>query len=121
MPECPNCHQPVETTAIACPYCRTTLKAFGHPGVPLYRAKGEATLCDTCMYHHDDSCNYPQRPNARECTLYTSQSGPLAGSLVSSAYRPSASSLIKSWFQRNLAWVLLGAILLVSVLLALRG
>ncbi len=117
MPECPKCRQPVETTAIACPHCRATLKAFGHPGVPLYRAEGEAALCETCVYHHDDSCNYPQRPHARECTLYTNQLRPL----YSAIYRPSASSLIKSWFQQNLVWVMLGAILLVSVLLALRG
>ncbi|GAB4147482.1 MAG: hypothetical protein Fur0046_25720 [Cyanobacteria bacterium J069] len=117
MPECPQCRQSVDARAIACPHCRTPLKAFGHPGVPLYRAEGEAALCETCLYHHDDSCNYPQRPHARDCTLYTNQ----ARQPDSPIYRPSPSSLMKAWLQRHLVWVLLGALLLVSLLLALRG
>lgn len=70
MPSCPRCRQSVDSQAITCPYCRTPLKAHGHPGIPLYRAEGEAYLCDSCAYHQDDSCNYPQRPYAQECTLY---------------------------------------------------
>lgn len=67
---CPRCQQQVESQAISCPYCRTELKAFGHPGIPLHRAEGNEYLCDTCTYHIDDSCTYPQRPLAKECTLY---------------------------------------------------
>ncbi len=70
MPNCPRCRQAVDSQAIACPYCRTPLKAHGHPGIPLYRAEGETYLCETCTYHEDDTCNYPQRPYAKECTLY---------------------------------------------------
>jgi hypothetical protein len=46
------------------------LKAHGHPGIHLYRAEGETYLCRTCAYEADDSCTYPQRPYAKECTLY---------------------------------------------------
>ncbi|HEY9846731.1 MAG TPA: hypothetical protein V6D03_11105, partial [Candidatus Caenarcaniphilales bacterium] len=70
MFSCPCCHQPVPTPAIACPHCRTLLKAHGHPGIPLHRALGEAPLCQSCLYHFDDSCTFPQRPEARACTLY---------------------------------------------------
>jgi hypothetical protein len=67
---CPHCHQLVDSQAISCPYCRTTLKAYGHPGIPLHRATGDGYLCDTCTYHADDTCNFPQRPYAKDCTLY---------------------------------------------------
>ena len=70
MPICPRCRQTVVSQAITCPTCRTPLKAHGHPGIPLYRAEGSAYLCDSCTYHADDTCNYPQRPYAKECTLY---------------------------------------------------
>lgn len=46
------------------------LKAYGHPGITLHRAVGDLPLCDSCTYHADDSCNFPQRPFAQECTLY---------------------------------------------------
>ncbi len=67
---CPRCHQPVNSQAVTCPYCGTQLKAYGHPGIPLHRANGVDYLCDSCTYHNDDSCNFPQRPYAQECTLY---------------------------------------------------
>ncbi len=70
MPNCPRCHQPVDAQAVTCPYCRTALKAYGHPGIPLHRAGGEESLCQSCAYHADDTCTFPQRPHARECTLY---------------------------------------------------
>lgn len=70
MPTCPTCHQSVDSQAIVCPFCRTPLKAHGHPGIPLYRAEGKAYLCQSCTYEADNTCNYPQRPYAKECTLY---------------------------------------------------
>jgi len=77
MPDCPRCHQPVDARAIACAHCKTPLKAFGHPGIPLYRSQPEEFLCTTCIYHEDDTCNYPQRPFAKECTLYHDRAEPL--------------------------------------------
>jgi hypothetical protein len=70
MINCRRCHQPVDSKAIACPHCRLSLKAFGHPGIPLYRATDDEYLCTSCVYHADDTCNYPQRPHAKDCTLY---------------------------------------------------
>lgn len=46
------------------------LKAYGHPGITLHRAVGDTPLCESCTYHADDTCNFPQRPLAQECTLY---------------------------------------------------
>lgn len=77
MPECPRCKQFVKSDAIVCNYCRTELKAFGHPGIPLYRAEKGEYLCQTCVYHEDDTCNYPQRPYAQTCTMYKDLSEPV--------------------------------------------
>lgn len=62
---CPRCHQSIDSQAVACPYCRIEIKAFGHPGIPLHRAEGTSFLCNSCTYHADDSCNFPQRPYAQ--------------------------------------------------------
>jgi hypothetical protein len=70
MQNCPKCHQSVSSSAVTCPHCRTMLKAYGHPGITLHRAVGDIPLCDSCTYHADDTCNFPQRPLAQECTLY---------------------------------------------------
>ena len=70
MPQCFHCQQLIDSQAVICPHCRTPLKAYGHPGITLHRSSPGTYLCDTCTYHSDDSCNYPQRPYAQECTLY---------------------------------------------------
>lgn len=114
MVECPRCHQSVDSKAIACPYCRTPLKAHGHPGIPLYRASGEEYLCDSCTYHADDSCNFPQRPYARECTLYHN---PAQQPMVAS-YKPSFSNKFNHWVRRNGALLTLLGIVGVSLAIA---
>jgi Double zinc ribbon len=114
MPDCPRCHHPVDPQAIACPQCRTTLKAFGHPGIPLYRAIDQDYLCPTCTYHADDTCNFPQRPYARECTLYQNQHQPPL-----TRYTPNLSSSIQGWLNRNAVWIVLLGIALISILLVL--
>jgi hypothetical protein len=116
MPECPRCHQPVDTQTIACPFCRTPLKAYGHPGIPLYRATGKEPLCLTCTYHEDDSCTFPQRPDAMECTLYSDRT---KQTLVETRSGYIGSFLVKTWFKRNLAWILLLGLLLLSLILVL--
>ncbi len=113
MPDCPRCHQPIDAQAIACPYCRTSLKAFGHPGIPLHRAEGEAYLCQSCAYDADDSCNFPQRPHARECTLFVDRHQPL----VTQTYRPRFS--LGSWLQRHAAWLVVVGLVVVSLVVAL--
>lgn len=115
MPECPKCHQTVDSRALECPYCRTLLKAHGHPGMKLYRSQGNEPLCLTCIYHEDDSCNFPKRPDAMDCTLYSdrSQSRPPETPGYSPAFR------LKTWVSRHGTWLALLGLLLVSLLVAL--
>lgn len=117
MPNCPRCHQSINAQAVTCPYCRTPLKAYGHPGIPLHRATGEPPLCESCIYHADDSCNFPQRPHARECTLYQD----IAQKQLNINQHNSARGLpsIASWVKRNQIWLLLLSLLLVSFLITL--
>lgn len=117
MPACPRCHQAVDSQAIVCPYCRTALKAHGHPGIPLYRAEGESYLCDTCTYHEDDTCNFPQRPYAKECTLYQNHLQPIATVPQRSArWQKNALSL-----KGNEGWLVLVGLLAVSLLIAVAS
>lgn len=113
MPDCPRCHQPVEAQAIACPFCRTPLKAFGHPGIPLHRAAGETYLCQTCLYDADDTCNFPQRPYARECTLFVDRTQPI----VAPVYKPRFS--LGGWLQRNAVWLVVVGLIVISLVVAL--
>ncbi len=119
MPNCPRCHQPVDAQAVNCAYCHTPLKAYGHPGIPLHRADGEESLCQSCTYHLDDTCNFPQRPHARECTLYQNVSQ------VGMNQRPqnvtSFATLVSSAFKRRQALIILLGLLLVSFLFTLRS
>ena len=115
MPNCPRCRQAVDSQAIDCPRCRTVLKAYGHPGIPLYRAKGSAFLCDSCAYHEDDSCNYPQRPQARECTLYRD-----VNELAVAAPRR-ANWQTRLRIKHNEGWWILAGLAAVSLLIALAN
>ncbi|MBD2180682.1 zinc ribbon domain-containing protein [Planktothrix sp. FACHB-1355] len=96
MPNCPRCHQPVPTQAVTCPHCREILKAYGHPGIPLHRATGDEYLCTSCTYHTDDTCNYPQRPFARECTLYDNNLEPEPQVSIPPNSNPSLCQLFES-------------------------
>lgn len=109
MPTCPRCQQSVTATAIECPTCQLTLKAHGHPGIDLHRAEGSESLCDTCTYHFDNTCNFPQRPLAQTCTLYQDQRVPLA---------PMPTYTIP-WWRRYAGWLALAALVLLSLLIAL--
>lgn len=113
---CPRCHQLIDAQAIACPHCHAALKAYGHPGIPLFRATGEEFLCATCTYHHNDTCTFPQRPHAKECTLYTHPTQQPA-ELKINANHPTA--VAKRWAsQRAVWWIVLASLLATSVLLA---
>jgi hypothetical protein len=115
---CPHCHQLVDSQAVNCPHCRTTLKAFGHPGIPLHRATGKEYLCDSCTYHADDSCNFPQRPYAKECTLYQNiEESKLQ--LQQQRENTSFSITVKNWIKRNQALFMLLSLILVCLLIAL--
>lgn len=115
MSDCPRCGQTVDAQAIACPYCRTPLKAYGHPGVPLYRAEQGKSLCDTCTYHEDDTCNFPQRPYAQECTMYHDRTQPR----VIPTYKPSGRAALQLWVRRNSGWLAVLALIGISVAIAL--
>jgi C4-type Zn-finger protein len=115
---CRRCHQLVDSQAVTCPHCRTTLKAFGHPGIPLHRATGKEYLCDSCTYHADDSCNFPQRPYAKECTLYQNiEESKLQ--LQQQRKNTSFSTTVKNWIKRNQALFMLLSLVLVCLLIAL--
>lgn len=118
MPDCPRCHLPVDTQAITCGHCKTPLKAFGHPGIPLYRSKPQEFLCTTCTYHEDDTCNYPQRPFAQECTLYHNRALPMVPQAthdISSGWQQAA----KNWCQRHQVWLALLALIVISIALSI--
>jgi len=115
MPNCPRCHQLIQAQAVTCPHCRLILKAHGHPGIPLHRSTGEEYLCDSCTYHTDDTCTYPQRPLARECTLYHNRSQPEPELNP----RHDRSKSLRLWFERNLAWLILVGLILLSLLISL--
>lgn len=115
MPNCPRCHQPVKSQAVQCPHCQMALKAYGHPGIPLHLATGEAPLCDTCTYHEDDTCTFPKRPYARECTLY--QDRAVKDLYLKQQQKPNPS--MKFWLQRHSFWLVLLALIVVSFIIAL--
>ena len=117
MLNCPKCDQLISNKAIACPRCGTVLKAYGHPGITLHRATGETSLCDSCTYDADDTCNFPQRPHAQECTLYHDLSQPLVPTATSkpSGLVPS----LRLWCQRHPGLIGLSILGVISVILAL--
>ncbi len=115
---CPRCHQPVNSQAVNCPSCGTTLKAFGHPGIPLHRATSNNYLCDNCTYHADDTCNFPQRPYAKECTLYQDiHETQLNLQQQHLGYTWRAS--VKNWINRYQALLLLLGLLLFCLIIVL--
>ena len=117
---CPRCHQLIDSQAITCPHCRITLKAFGHPGIPLHRAVGNDYLCETCVYHQDDSCNFTKRPYAQDCTLYQNLEESRL-ELKKQTNNSGLSTNIKSWLKRYQGLVLLIAILFVCLLISLTS
>jgi hypothetical protein len=115
MLSCPRCQAAIEPTAIHCPRCRLTLKAHGHPGIPLYRTEGDTALCATCVYDADDTCNFPQRPNAETCTLYRSIHGVEELAIPS----PSAGERLGFWLRNHRGLVGIAGLLLLSLALVL--
>ena len=120
---CPRCRKDVSVKAIVCPHCRTPLKAHGHEGIPLYQAETGTFLCDTCIYDSDDSCNYPQRPVAKDCIMYVDSRKPKPsdyGEFSSASRSASLGATLISWVKHNLALLILLAMIAVSLLMVLR-
>ncbi len=120
MSTCSRCHQPIDSQAVSCPHCGNQLKAFGHPGIPLYQATDETFLCDRCIYHEDDSCNYPQRPYAKTCTLFHDKSLPLVEEFQFSPPKGAGIRAFQAWCSNNRGLLIIASILLISVLIALK-
>ena len=118
MPTCSRCNQLVDSQAVSCPHCGNELKAFGHPGIPLYKAKDTTYLCDRCIYHEDDSCNYPQRPYAKTCTLFHDKSLPLVDEWQFSPPKYKGIKAIQFWFSANRGLAIIILIVIISVLIA---
>ncbi|MEB3336763.1 MAG: zinc ribbon domain-containing protein [Leptolyngbyaceae bacterium] len=121
MSDCPHCHQTIDPQAVVCPYCRTTLKAYGHPGMPLHRATGVDPLCLTCTYHEDDTCTYPQRPHARECMLYSDRNITQFSDRSNHKTNQSLYSTAISWAKRHTVWLALIGLGVISFLIALSS
>jgi hypothetical protein len=120
MPSCPQCHKPVDAQALSCPYCDNPLKAFGHPGMPLYQSSDGTSLCDRCTYHLDDTCNFPQRPHAKSCTLFHDASIPL----VESKEIPTSQlgwRGVKNWLYRYRGLIAIALLVLISITIALSS
>ena len=120
MVKCPRCHQRVDSQAVTCPKCNNQLKAFGHPGIDLHQTTDESWLCDRCIYHEDDSCNFPQRPYAKSCTLFHDRSVPLVEEITFPASREGIQGF-KNWCSRNRGLVAIAILILISILLALSS
>ena len=120
MVNCPRCNQPVDSQDINCPRCNNQLKAFGHPGIDLYQAQDETWLCDRCIYHEDDSCNFPQRPYAKSCTLFHDRSIPLVEEITFPSQRVGIQGL-KHFCIRNRGLLAIAVLILISILLALHN
>jgi len=82
--------------------------------MPLHQAD-EGYLCTTCAYHADNTCTYPQRPYAKTCMLYHNLDQPFVEELDARAFRPQGWAGVKAWCRRRRGWLLLGAILLLSL------
>jgi hypothetical protein len=118
MENCPHCHKFISSKVVNCPHCGTTLKAYGHPGITLHRAIADNFLCQTCIYHADDTCNFPQRPHAKECTLYQDMSQSQLETDPIYLPRRSILELCKRWYQQNPVLLALLVLIAVSLLLA---
>lgn len=71
-----------------------------------------------CIYHEDDTCNYPQRPKGKECTLYHDKAKPIVPpttDYISGGWP----QLVKNWCQRHLIWLALLGLIMISIALSI--
>ena len=118
MSSCPQCRKPVDAQALNCPYCDNPLKAFGHPGMPLYQSSDGTSLCDCCTYHLDDTCNFPQRPQATSCTLFHDASTPLV-EVKDLPGKQLTWRGVKNWLYRYRGVVAIAFLILISIVITL--
>jgi hypothetical protein len=113
MSTCPRCRQSIDTQAIKCPHCGNILKAYGHPGMTLHQATNDAYLCESCTYHEDDTCTFPQRPFAQSCILYQDKLQKPEPPITLPLTRK-----FKNWCYRNRGLIFLTLILLIGLVWA---
>jgi hypothetical protein len=85
--------------------------------MPLHRATEGEPLCDTCLYHADDTCNFPQRPYATECTLYRDRTPPPEPPKQQLNWRRS----LRIWCQRHRGLLTLAVLVVVSIIVAIAA
>lgn len=112
MNYCPSCHQSSSSNSLYCPKCKSPLTAFGHSGIPLHQADQGTVLCSNCIYHLDDTCDFPQRPYALSCTLYQDQDIKLELPKT-----PKTSLSWRFWLYQNRGWLILVSLFLGCFLL----
>ena len=115
MAICVRCKRSVRDSALRCPHCNATLKAYGHPGITLHQSEGDTFLCDRCRYHEDDTCNLPQRPYSNECTLFRDRFE-LPEESPERAYR--RQNRTRLWVRGNRLWLMLLGIFLIALALS---
>ncbi len=119
MANCPHCSQNIDSQAIRCPHCHQILKAYGHPGIPLYQANEDEFLCDRCLYHEDDTCTYPQRPYAKTCTIYHDKSQPLVFEPPLPLVSTNPLKALQLWCSRYRGLLLIIGLIILSLVFAL--
>jgi hypothetical protein len=74
----------------------------------LHHAKGNIPLCQSCAYDADNSCTFPKRPNAMDCTLYqNSEASP----------EPTRQEIYRiPWQRKNGFRLILAALLLLALI-----
>ena len=118
MTSCPKCQTPVDDRALNCPNCDNPLKAFGHPGMPLYQSTDGTSLCDRCTYHLDDTCNFPQRPYAKTCTLFHDASEPLVEVVATPTSRLGWRG-VRNWLYFYRGIIAIALLVVISIAIAL--
>ncbi|MGB5710174.1 MAG: zinc ribbon domain-containing protein [Waterburya sp.] len=117
MSSCPKCKQSVDSQVVTCPHCNNPLKAYGHPGIPLYQSEDNTSLCDRCIYHIDDTCNFPKRPHAKSCTLFRDAATPLVEEVDTPDSQLSWRG-VKNLLYRYRGLIAIALLILVSIILA---
>ena len=111
MPSCPRCHQTISDTTVTCSNCGLELKAHGHPGIDLHRSQAGAYLCESCTYHLDDTCTFPQRPQATTCTLYQN--------IETASNLPKSEIYTIPWWRKYSGWLLFAGLIAFSLLITI--
>ena len=94
------------------------LKAYGHPGIPLYRAQENDYLCNSCSYHFDHTCNFPKYPHAQECILYGNIEEKKL-ELQKQIYHQRLSTKVNNWIKCHQTLLLILGLFLVCLLITL--